>query len=481
MADPTAQRVWDTALGQLQIHVTKPNYDTWLKDTLGLRHEDGRFIVGVPTEFVKEWLGSRMKEIVSQTVGGILGQPTEVSFETIGGSTSDRGRSSPGHHAVPTIVEEPAPDPVHSLISSPLLKQRLNPRYTFGTFVIADSNRVAAAAARAAAEEPGEDYNPLFIYSSPGLGKTHLLQAIALRAGQLSMNALYVTSEQFVNDFVTSIAQSRTDEFRRRYRSVQLLLLDDVQFLGSKGKSQEEFFYTFNDLHSNGCQIVVAGDRPPAFIPGMEARLSSRLQWGLTADIAAPDEETRLAILQAKASDRRVDLPVEVLRYLAERDLDNIRALEGCLNRVVAYARLTRSPINLDVAKKALAALSPPAAAPADPQAILEAVSEYYSVPLAAITGKSRAKQIAEARHIGMYLLREDAELALKQIGLLLGHRDHSTVIRGVQRIASALIADPRLSAQLTEIRGRRKPPVRGSGRGGRIRTDDLLTPSQVR
>ena len=457
MADPTAQRVWDTALGQLQIHVTKPNYDTWLKDTLGLRHEDGNFIVGVPTEFVKEWLGTRMRGIVSQTVGGILGQPTEVSFEIIGTNSKRNGQvhvNRNGRAAAKTAeMSLDEASPVHSLISSPLLKQRLNPRYTFRTFVIADSNRIAAAAALAAAEKPGEDYNPLFIYSSPGLGKTHLLQAIALRAGQININALYVTSEQFVNDFITSIAQSRTDEFRRRYRSVQLLLLDDVQFLGSKGKSQEEFFYTFNDLHSNGCQIVLAGDRPPAAIPGMEARLSSRFQWGLTADIAPPDEETRLAILMAKASERRVDLPIEVLRYLADRVRDNIRALEGCLNRVVAYARLTQSTINLEVARKALDALTPTAAAPANPQAILEAVSEYYSVPLAAITGKSRAKQIAEARHIGMYLLREDAELALKQIGLLLGHRDHSTVIHGVQKITRALIADPRLSAQLTEIR----------------------------
>ena len=457
MADPTAQRVWDTALGQLQTHVTKPNYDTWLKDTLGLRHEDGNFIVGVPTEFVKEWLGTRMRGIVSQTVGGILGQPTEVSFEIIGTNSKRNGQvhvNRNGRAAAKTAeMSLDEASPVHSLISSPLLKQRLNPRYTFRTFVIADSNRIAAAAALAAAEKPGEDYNPLFIYSSPGLGKTHLLQAIALRAGQININALYVTSEQFVNDFITSIAQSRTDEFRRRYRSVQLLLLDDVQFLGSKGKSQEEFFYTFNDLHSNGCQIVLAGDRPPAAIPGMEARLSSRFQWGLTADIAPPDEETRLAILMAKASERRVDAPVEVLRHPADRVRDNIRALVVSLNRVVPYARPERRTATLEVAARALAAPPPTPRAPAPPPRHRRAVSEYYGVPLAAITGKSRAKQIAEARHIGMYLLREDAELALKQIGLLLGHRDHSTVIHGVQKITRALIADPRLSAQLTEIR----------------------------
>jgi chromosomal replication initiator protein len=460
MADPTAQRVWDAALGQLQIHVTRPNYDTWLKDTRGLRIENGEFVVGVPTEFVKEWLGSRMRGLVSQTVGGILGQPTEVSFEILatngnGATATANGKSAPSRGDDAALAEA---SPVHSIISSPLLRQRLNPKFTFRAFVVADSNRIAAAAAMAAAERPGEDYNPLFIYSSPGLGKTHLLQAIALRAGQAGRNALYVTSEQFVNDFVTSIAQNRGDEFRRRYRSVQLLLIDDIQFLANKGRTQEEFFYTFNDLHSDGCQLVIAGDRAPSAIPGMEARLASRFQWGLVADIVPPDEETRLAILQAKARDQRVDLSPDVIQYLADRVRDNIRALEGCLNRVIAYARLTRSPINIDTATKALAALTPTIANRADPQAILQSVSNYYGVPIPAITGKSRSKQIAEARHIAMYLLREDGELALKQIGLLLGHRDHSTVIHGVQKVTHCLIADPRLSAQLSEIRASVSP-----------------------
>jgi chromosomal replication initiator protein len=236
------------------------------------------------------------------------------------------------------------------------------------------------------------------------------------------------------------------------------LLIDDIQFLANKGRTQEEFFYTFNDLHSDGCQLVIAGDRAPSAIPGMEARLASRFQWGLVADIAPPDEETRLAILQAKARDQRVDLAPEVMQYLADRVRDNIRTLEGCLNRVIAYARLTRSPITIETAAKALAALTPTIASRADPQAILQSVSTYYGVPIPAITGKSRAKQIAEARHIAMYLLREDGELALKQIGLLLGHRDHSTVIHGVQKVTHCLIADPRLSSQLSEIRAAVSP-----------------------
>lgn len=449
MGDPTAQRIWDAALGQLQIHVTKPNYDTWLKDTQGLRFGDGQFVVGVPTEFVKEWLATRMRTVVSQTVGGIMGQSTDVAFEIIG-----RNGSTNGHTSMPVEQLPLNGQSAQAAISSPVPRQRLNPRYTFRSFVIADSNRMAAAAAAAASDRPGEDYNPLFIYSSPGLGKTHLLQAIAHKALETGRNALYITAEQFTNDFVTAIAQGRADEFRRRYRTVQLLLVDDIQFLASKGRTQEEFFYTFNDLHCDGCQVVVASDRAPSAITGLEGRLCSRFQWGLVADIQPPDEETRLAILQTKAIEQKVDLPDEVSRFLADRSRENIRELEGSLNRVVAYARLTSARISIDVAAKALAALTPTLTGPADPQAIMKAVSQYFSVPLPALSGKSRSKPIAEARHVAMYLLREDGELALKQVGLLLGHRDHSTVIHGVQKISQALISDPRLGVQLSEIRG---------------------------
>lgn len=447
MADPTAARIWNTALGQLQLHVTRPNYDTWLRDTKGLRVEPDSFVVGVPTEFVKEWLATRMRSLVSQVVGAILGRPTEVAFEIIGRN----GHSSSDIDSALPLTN--GANPAQPAISSPLPRQRLNPNYTFKSFVIADSNRMAAAAACRASEAPGADYNPLYIYSTPGLGKTHLLQAIAQQATATHKTALYVTSEQFTNDFVAAIARGRADEFRRRYRTPQLLLIDDIQFLVGKTRTQEEFFYTFNDLHSNGCQVAVAGDRPPASITGLEARLCSRFQWGLVADIQPPDVETRLAILQSKAAHQRVDLPNSIARFLAERAPDNIRELEGLLNRVVAYANLTRAALTLDCAARALTALKPAVLPPADPNALLNAVSSYYGISIAALAGKSRARPIAEARHTAMYLLREDAQLALKQVGLLLGHRDHSTVIHGVQKIAHSLALDSRLAAQLAEIR----------------------------
>ena len=345
MVEPAAQRIWEAALGQLQIHVTKPNYETWLKDTVGLHFANGRFVVGTPTEFVKEWLSTRLRSRVSQTVGGIVGQPTEVSFQIIGhenGGTGNGATASPAQTANPTPYLHP------------------NPKLTFTSFIVGPSNHLAASAALAAAEQPGKGYNPLFIYSAPGLGKTHLMQAIAQRAASTNYNTLYVTSERFTNDFVTAITQRRSDEFRQRYRSLQLLLVDDVQFLAGKERTQEEFFYTFNELHAAGCQLVLANDRPPSAGCGIESRLSSRFQWGLIADIQPPDLPTRLTILQRKAREQQVDLHPDVGLFLANRTRSNIRELEGSLNRVIAYARLTGiAPITLSITYQALAALTP--------------------------------------------------------------------------------------------------------------------------
>ena len=446
MANPAAQRIWDAALGQLQLHVTRPNYDTWLKDTVGLHLEDGLFVVGAPTEFVREWLATRMRSLVSQALSRIIGGPTEVAFEIVRGNSEGEYRSASSL----ALVTSPA----QAIISSPQPQQNLNPRYTFANFVVSSCNRLAAAAAIAAAEKPAADYNPLFIYSAPGLGKTHLLQAIAQRTASGRRNCLYITAEQFTNDFVTSLARGRSDEFRRRYRSLQLLLIDDIQFLAGKERTQEEFFYTFNDLHGNGCQVVITNDRPPSDMPSLERRLCSRFQWGLTVDIQPPDTETRLAILQARAREQHIELPLEVAKLLADRVPDNVRELEGCLNRIVAYARLTNtSTVTLDVATRALAALTPVSPARSDPGALVKAVSSYLNIPCAALSGKSRARPIAEARHVAMYLLREDAHLPLKQVGLLLGQRDHSTVIHAVQKISRRLATDPHFALQIAALR----------------------------
>jgi chromosomal replication initiator protein len=324
---------------------------------------------------------------------------------------------------------------------------------TFDRFVIGDGNRLAAAAALAAADHPAEAYNPLFIYGGTGLGKTHLLRAIAHRSANGHRRVIYITSEQFTNEFLTGIAQSRQDEFRRQYRSADVLLIDDIQFLCGKERTQEEFFHTFNDLHALGCQLVLTCDRPPKAITGLQSRLCSRFHWGLVADIQPPDEDTRLAILRVKALEQRLSLAPEVTQLIAERAQDNIRELEGLLNRVTAYAKLARSPIDAELARAALNALTPPPPASRPvPTAIIRCVARYFNTSPEALAGPSRVKPITEARHIAMYLLREDALLPLKAIGHLLGNRDHSTVIHGCRK-ASTYLNTPTRRHQLTEIR----------------------------
>jgi len=437
--------VWDTALGQLQLQVTPPNYDTWLKDTVGLADDNGSFLVGTPSDFVSEWLRAKMGPVIASTVSRILSHEVSVRFQVITPGSGDNGRQ-----------EEPPPLATASPIAntaSPSPSRKLNATFTFERFVIGDSNRLAAAAALAAAKQPGEVYNPLFICGGTGLGKTHLLHAIGHHNANRERRVIYITSEQFTNEFITAIAQGKQDDFRHRYRSADILLMDDIQFLSGKERTQEEFFHTFNDLHTGGCQLVLTCDCLPTALSGLQSRLRSRFQWGLIADIQPPDEETRFAIVHSKALKQRLHITPAVAQLIAAHAHDNIRELEGLLNRVAAYARLTRSPIDERVTCLALNDLTPPpASSPPAPEAIIQGIAHYFNTSLQALTGPSRAKPIAEARHIAMYLLREDAHLSLKAIGHLLGNRDHSTVIHGWRKISTSL-NNLEGRQQLTEIR----------------------------
>lgn len=448
MDEPTVRRIWETALGQLQLQVTRPNYETWLKGTVGLRLDNGHFVIGTRSDFANESLSSKMRPLIAKTLSAIIGKPVEVSFQLI----THNGNGHEQSFEAPLFK---AADPAQqAVISNPLPKPVFNEKYTFERLIVGDFNRLAAASALAAADQPGQLYNPLFIYGFVGLGKTHLLHAIGQRLLKRGLQPLYVSAEQFTNDFVSAIAQGRSDEFRRRYRSAQALLIDDIHFLASKERTQEEFFYTFNDLHASGRQIVITSDRLPQAITPLETRLRSRFRWGLIVDIQAPDLECRLAILRRKALEQRTDLPPDVARLLADRIQDNIRDLEGSLNRVIAYARLNRSPITIALAEQALSAFSPPShTSPPTPDTILQTVCNYFSTSLNALRGKSRAQPMTTARHIIMFLLREDAHLPLKEIGRLLGNRDHSTIIHGCQKITTLLKHDPQLRLHITEIR----------------------------
>jgi chromosomal replication initiator protein len=446
MEHPDARRVWDIALGQLQLQVTRPNYDTWLRHTVGLAAENGTFIIGTPSPFVSEWLSEKMQPVIDHTVSTLVHHQVSVCFRVVAAPPSGNGQ-----RLEPSPLEPgDCPTPPEA---APSRHTAATTRFTFSHFVVGDSNRLAAAAALAAADHPAQIYNPLIMCGGTGLGKTHLLRAIANRTMSSQRHVICTTSEQFTNEFVNSIDQHTQDSFRRKYRSAEVLLIDDIQFLSGKERTQEEFFHTFNELHGAACQLVFTCDRPPGALTGLQRRLCSRFQGGLVADIQPPDHTTRLAILQAKAREQGTPVSPDVAQLIADRAQESIRELEGLLNRVTAYARLTRAAISIQVARDALNALTPHTTpSPPTPEAIIERVARYFNTSPQALTGPSRVKQIAEARHMAMYLLREDAQLPLKAIGRALGNRDHSTVIHGCRK-ASTWLNDNTRRHQLDELR----------------------------
>lgn len=334
----------------------------------------------------------------------------------------------------------------------------LNPRFTFDRFIIGSSNRLASAACMAVADNPAQAYNPLFLYGGVGLGKTHLLHAIGNAAldRDPEINVLYVSSEKFTNDLIESIRRQQTEEFRIRYRNIDILLIDDIQFIAGKDATQEEFFHTFNTLHTVGKQVVMTSDRPPKAILTLEERLRSRFEWGLIVDIQMPDYETRTAILRTKAEQMTVDVPANVIDFLAQRIQSNIRELEGSLNRVVAYAKLNGTAITVDSAAAALSDLldtGPKKRITGD--SILRTVCEYYGVDMRAVQGRGRSRNIVGPRQVAMYLLREETDASLVDIGAMLGGRDHTTIMYGCDKIAEEITTDNRLKQEINSIRER--------------------------
>jgi len=329
-----------------------------------------------------------------------------------------------------------------------------NPKYTFHSFIVGSCNRLPHAAALAVAEKPGRVYNPLFIYGGVGLGKTHLLHAIGHMALASNLRVLYVSTEQFTNEFIKAIRERKTEDFRQKYRGVDVLLVDDIHFLIGKEQTQEGFFHTFNDLHNDNRQIVISSDRPPKSMPLLEDRLRSRFGWGLITDIQPPDLETRLAILQAKAEEQGVTILQEVLDLIARKAQKSIRELEGSLNRVVAFARLTNAPLTLEVASQALTEFpSPGPRRSLSPPAIIDTVAKYFELEPEALEGKKRDKLTALARHVAVYLIREEIGRPFTDIGRQLGGRDHSAILRGYAKIAAEINISPQLRRDILEIR----------------------------
>jgi chromosomal replication initiator protein len=332
----------------------------------------------------------------------------------------------------------------------------ITPRYTFANFIVGSANRLAHAASLSVAERPGHAYNPLFLYGGVGLGKTHLMHAVG---NQVVLKfprkkVVYATSEKFTNEFITSIQEGKVDEFRSRYRRIDLLLIDDIQFIADKERTQEEFFHTFNAIHEDGKQIVLSSDRPPKQIVTLEERLRSRFEWGLIADLTAPDLETRIAILRAKAEEGGVPITSDVMEFIARKVVSNIRELEGALNRIVAYASMGAIPISIDLAQSVLSnVMYNPKKRQVTPERIAKAVSDYYGVPMDALQGQKRDKAIVVPRQIAMFLMREETDVSLLRIGAELGGRDHSTVLHACDKITREASQNDELRREIAAVR----------------------------
>jgi chromosomal replication initiator protein len=437
----TAEGLWSEVSGRLRGALNETTYRTWFDHVEGLELNDDEFVLAVPNDFTRDWIEGHFIGLIRAAVGDTTGHERQIQLTV---------KEAAG--------EPPAPGEGHRRES---LGIGLNPKYTFDSFVIGSSNRFAHAAALAVAEAPAQAYNPLFIYGGTGLGKTHLLQAIAQyvaeHQGELSVR--YVTSETFMNDFINALRDKRIEGFKQRYRAYDLLLIDDIQFFEHKERIQEEFFHTFNSIYEAGGQIVISSDRPPKEISTLEERLRSRFEWGLITDIQPPDLETRIAILRKKVKTDRIHVPdPKVLEFIAGRISSNIRELEGALTRVVAFSSLTGRPMTQDLAQDVLKDVFPQGEVrQVTIERIQELVSERFSLSLAELCGDKRSQNIVYPRQVAMYLSRELTDSSLPKIGKQFGGRDHTTVIHATSKIARMIREDRSVYNLVQELTARIK------------------------
>ncbi len=481
------EEAWQSAIGEIEVSIGRGNYTTWMKSARLVTYEDGQFIVGVPNGYVKEWMENRMTGQLKKILGDRMGRGVDVGFTVcspnsaparnaqasmISGVAAPRasGAYQPQPDARPRrddgaadanagagvgAVAGPAPASSSATGTSRvnmLQADGLNPRYTFESFVVGSGNRMAHAAAMSVAEQPAERYNPLFLYGGSGLGKTHLLHAIGHAVRRRGLTTCYVTSETFTNEMIASIRSQSPEVFRNKYRYVDMLLMDDVQFIAGKEGTQEEFFHTFNTLYNANKQIVLTSDRPPKMMVTLEERLRSRFEWGLMTDIAPPDLETRIAILQQKSAARGVTLAGDVVEFVAKQVQSNVRELEGALTRLIASSEMSGRPINIQFARDTLVDLVG-RRTHITPSQVIETISKYYNLSVQDLVSASRNKELVQPRQVAMYLIRQETDASLPEIGGLLGGRDHTTVIHGIERVKERLEAEEQLRREVMSVR----------------------------
>jgi len=454
----TTHELWQAALGELELSLSKANYTTWFRNTFISAFEEGRIVVSVPNTFTKAWLEKKYHAAILKALQNVAkdGGVREIHYKVelkpavpqdIGtpiGSTADAAPSSTASSDEETT--EGTKD------------FSLNPRYTFENFIVGKTNELAHAAALAVTEKPGR-YNPLFVYGGVGLGKTHLLQAIGHKMIEMNprTKVLYVTCERFTNEFIHAVRNGRGKEFKDTYRSLDLLLIDDIQFITGKEGTQEEFFHTFNTLHQSNKQIVLSSDRPPKAIQGIEQRLVSRFEWGMMVDISAPDLETRVAILESKCKEKHYELSREILSYVSSSVQSNVRELEGTLNKIIAYHQFKNIKPSMESIRELVSSINSAAGSKKNltPKDLLDTVAAYYDIALPDLLGKCREKRLSFPRQIIMYLMREELNSSYPSIGKMIGGRDHTTAIHAYTKIAADLQEDEKLRHDLNLIRQR--------------------------
>ncbi|ABR46244.1 chromosomal replication initiator protein DnaA [Alkaliphilus metalliredigens QYMF] len=435
-------QIWEKAINLIKTELTEVSFNTWVKPIQAISLDNETLVLGVPNDFTQGILNARYNTLISNAVKQVTSKNYEVhivvpSEERVGDTQNINARRSNAQSPI--------------MGNSPLI---LNPKYTFDTFVIGNSNRFAHAASVAVAESPAKAYNPLFIYGGVGLGKTHLMNAIGhyILANNPKAKVVYVSSETFTNELINSIRDDRNVEFRNRYRNVDVLLVDDIQFIAGKERTQEEFFHTFNALHESNKQIIISSDRPPKEIPTLEERLRSRFEWGLITDIQPPDLETRIAILRKKAQMENIYVPDEVTAHIAKKIQSNIRELEGALIRIVAYSSLTNSEVTVELASEALKEIFTSKPRLLNVPLIKEVVSNHFSIKLEDFDSKKRTRSISYPRQVAMYLTRELTDLSLPKIGDEFGGRDHTTVMHAHSKIVNEINSDSDLKNKLDAI-----------------------------
>ncbi|WP_189069001.1 chromosomal replication initiator protein DnaA [Deinococcus radiotolerans] len=447
-----SQEIWSDVLGYVRKNITEVEYHTWFAPVKNLGVQDGSLVLGVRNSFAQEWFRKNYLKLLEDALRSLGAQNPQVSFQVL--PAAQDALLLPSDPPPPPSVPAPrasAPAPMES-------RKVLNPKYTFENFVVGPNNNLAHAAALAVAESPGKAYNPLFIYGDVGLGKTHLMHAVGhyMLERFPGKRVEYVSTESFTNDLINAIRDDKMTQFRNRYRSVDLLLVDDIQFLAGKERTQEEFFHTFNALYESHKQIILSSDRPPKDIQTLEGRLRSRFEWGLITDIQSPEYETRVAILKMNAEHNRIDIPQEVLELIARQVTSNIRELEGALMRVVAFSSLNNVPFSRAVAAKALSNVFAPQEVKVEMMDVLRQVAAQFNMPPDVIRGSGRVREVVQARQVAQYLIRELTDHSLPEIGQFFG-RDHSTVMHAISKVSEQMGKDSELTAAVDLLRRRMK------------------------